>query len=77
MAAAEGAETSLQRMIGKDGNGVVARYLRYGDENADRAMKAVLADKQPAKAIDELLAYVKDDPAAVDGARKVFWDIMQ
>lgn len=74
---AKGAETSLQKIIGKDGSGTVAKYLRYGDENADRAMKAVLADKDPAKAIDELVTYVGNDPAAVEGARKVFWDIMK
>jgi hypothetical protein len=55
----------------------VARYLRYGDENAEKAMRAVLADKEPARAIDELLTFVNDEPAAVEGARKVFWNLME
>lgn len=55
----------------------VANYLSYGDEKADQAMKSVLASRDPAASIDELMTFVKDDPKAVEGARKVFWDIMQ
>lgn len=40
-------------------------------------MKAVLASKEPGKAADELLAFVNDDPAAVERTRTVFWDILQ
>lgn len=74
---ARGTLQGLQDDIGRDGRGRVAEYLRYGNENAERAMRAVLADKDPAKAIDELLNFAGNDPAAVEGARKVAWDILQ
>lgn len=74
---ARGAEGGLQSDIGREGKGVVAKYLQYGDENAQKAMQGVLASKDPAKAADELLSFVGDDPKAVEGARKVFWDILQ
>lgn len=71
------AETSILKEIGPQGRSVVAKYLQYSDENADRAVRAVLANKDPSRAADELLTFVNDDPKAVEGARKVFWDIMQ
>jgi hypothetical protein len=74
---ARGEAGSLQSTIGQDGKGVVAKYLQYGDENAQRAMRGVLAHKDPARAADELLSFVGDNPQAVEGARKTFWDIMQ
>jgi hypothetical protein len=74
---ARGEAGSLQATIGRDGKGVVARYLQYGDENAQRAMRGVLAHKDPARAADELLSFVGDEPKAVEGARKTFWDILQ
>ena len=74
---ARGAEGGVLKEIGQDGRGVVARYLQYGDENAEKAMRAVLANKDPARAIDELLTFVGDNTAAVEGARKVFWDLMK
>jgi len=55
----------------------VANYLTYGDEKAEQAMKGVLASRDPAASIDELITFVGDAPKAVEGARKVFWDIMQ
>lgn len=76
-ATARQAETDLMREIGPQGRGVVAKYLQYGDENAQKAMQGVIASKDPARAADELLSFVNDDPKAVEGARKVFWDIMQ
>jgi len=76
-ATAQATETELMREIGPQGRGVVARYLQYGDENASKAMRGVIASKDPARAADELLRFVNDDPKAVEGARKVFWDIMQ
>lgn len=76
-AAARQAETELQREIGQQGRGVVAKYLAYGNENAEKAMRMVMADKDPSAAVDHLLRFVNDDPKAVDGARKVFWDILQ
>lgn len=74
---ARGAEGGLQKEIGREGRGTVARYLQYGDENAQRAMTGVMKSKDPAKAADELLSFVGDSPQAVEGARKVFWDILQ
>lgn len=75
--AATQTESALQREIGQQGRGTVARYLQYGDENAQKAMQGVISSKDPARSIDELLTFVNDDPKAVEGARKVFWDIMQ
>jgi hypothetical protein len=43
------------------GRGTVGQYLRYGDENADRAMQAVLSAKEPGRAADELLSFVNDE----------------
>lgn len=40
-------------------------------------MRAVLASRQPTSAMDELLTFVGDDPAAVEGARKAFWRVME
>lgn len=74
---ARGAEGGVLKEYGEQGRGRVAEYLRYGNENAEKAMRAVMADKDPAKAIDELLTFAGDKTDAVEGARKVFWDIMQ
>lgn len=74
---ARGAESGVLKELGEGGRGVVAEYLRYGNENAEKAMRAVMANKDPAKAADELLTFAGDQSAAVEGARKVFWDIMQ
>lgn len=71
------ASTELDTMLNKQGKSAVANYLSYSNENADRAMRGVLAAKDPKKAIDELLTFVGDDAKAVEGARKTFWDIMQ
>lgn len=71
------AQSSLMREIGPQGRGTVARYLQYGDENAEKAMRAVIAAKDPAHAADELLSFVGDAPKAVEGARRVFWNLMQ
>lgn len=77
---AQANEADLRRMLGDDtraGRSAVGKYLRFGDENADRAMRGVMSAAEPGKAMDELLTFVGDDPEAVEGARKVFWDIMQ
>jgi hypothetical protein len=76
-ASAVDAQSNLIREIGPQGRGTVARYLQYGDENAEKAMRAVVAAKDPAHAADELLSFVGDAPKAVEGARKVFWNLMQ
>jgi len=77
LATAEEAETSVLSQFGEKGKSAVAKYLQYEDANAERAMKGIMANKEPGKAIDELLTFVEDQPAAVEGARKVFWDILQ
>lgn len=74
---ARGAEGGLLKEIGPQGKGAVAKYLQYGDENATKAMTGVLKSKDPAKSIDELLTFVGDEPKAVEGARRTFWEILQ
>jgi hypothetical protein len=74
---ARGAEGNVLKEFGEDGRSVVAKYLKFGDERAEDAMKAVMRDNKPAKAIDDLMTFAGDDPQAVEGARKVFWNILQ
>jgi len=77
---ATGAETDLTRSLGtadRPGTSTVGKYLQYGDERAQDALKGVIASKNPGQAADELLGFVNNDPAAVAGARKSFWDLMQ
>ena len=71
------ADDTIRQLTQPGQERAVANYLKYGDEKADQAMKNVLASAKPARTIDELLAFVGDAPDAVEGARKVFWDIMQ
>ncbi|EKX59536.1 hypothetical protein D516_2691 [Rhodobacter sp. AKP1] len=78
--ASEGAQAgfgSLRRDIGPEGTGTVAKYLRYGDERADRAMQRIMDQPNPAAQVDELLQFVNDEPKAVAGARKAFWEVME
>ncbi|MGO3933457.1 hypothetical protein [Rhodopseudomonas pseudopalustris] len=77
---AQEAETGLVRDLGTPdtpGRGTIGRYLQYGDERSQDALKGVLASNKPGAAMDELLSFVNNDPAAVAGARKSFWDLMQ
>jgi hypothetical protein len=74
---ASSSEQELRSSLTQQGKSNVANYLSYGDEKAEQAMKGVLASRDPKSSIDELLHFVGDEPKAVDGARKVFWDIMQ
>jgi hypothetical protein len=80
--AADQGNKYLQRLLGTPdgqipGRGVVAQYLKYEPVRADSAMQNVLASKSPGGAIDELLGFVGDDPAAVEGARAAFWRVME
>lgn len=59
------------------GRNAIARYLQYDDTQADRAMLGVLNAKSPAGTADELLSFVGDEPAAVEGARAAFWRVME
>lgn len=70
-------EEQVRTRLTQQGKSNVANYLSYGDEKAEQAMKGVLASRDPAASIDELISFVGDEPKAVEGARKVFWDIMQ
>ncbi|MBX9847483.1 MAG: hypothetical protein K2Z80_37475 [Xanthobacteraceae bacterium] len=73
-------ESTLQRELGtadRAGTGTVGQYLRYGDERAEAAFDTVLRSKEPGRAADELLTFANNDPQAVEGARKAFWNVMQ
>lgn len=79
---ATAASEALARDIGNPdkgvaGRGTVGKYLQFGDERAQDALKSVIASKDPAKAADELLTFAGNDPKAVEGGRKAFWDLMQ
>lgn len=71
------ASVDLRRVVGPGGRGDVAKYLEFGDAQGQRAMKGVLASKDPARTADELLDYVGNAPGAVEGARRAFWDVME
>lgn len=77
LAAVEGREKDLQNLIGSQGRGVVAEYLKFGGDQAGRAMSAVMGQKDPGAAMDTLLNYVDNTPEAVAGARQAFWDLME
>lgn len=79
-AGAGAARDTLTRELGtpdRPGTSTVGKYLQYGDERSQDALKGVIASKNPGAAMDEMLAFVNNDPAAVVGARKSFWDLMQ
>lgn len=77
---AQRADEALRRELGtadKPGTGTVGRFLQYGPEKADQAMATVMSSKDPARAADELIAFVGNDAKAVEGARRAFWDHME
>lgn len=76
-AAATASNAKLRDELTKAGRSNVASYLKYGDENADRAMRSVMNSAKPKEAIGELLDFVGNDPAAVAGAQRTFWDVME
>ncbi|MCY0148303.1 hypothetical protein OEG84_11425 [Hoeflea sp. G2-23] len=78
-ATAAARKTDLERTLGTDekpGRSTVGKYLQYSDANSDKAIREVLSAKDPKAAADELLTFVGDDPAAVQGARKALWENM-
>lgn len=75
--AAEKSKTAAEKTLGPQGTSTVARYLRFGDERAVDAISGVINAADPAKATDELLAFVADDPRAVEGARSAFWQLLR
>lgn len=74
---AKAAETGIVKQLGEKGSSAVARYLSYGDEQADSAINTVLANKKPGAAADELLTFVNDDPQAAEGARAALWRVLR
>lgn len=79
-AEAAGRLAGMERELGtpeRRGTSTVGRYLNYGDAQSERAIREVINAPDPAKAADELLTFVGDDPAAVAGARKSYWDLME
>ena len=74
---AEGQASSVQRELFSSSGGPVGRYLSFGDEQADTAMKRVLSSRDPAAEMDELLRFVDDAPEAVEGAKAAFWDVIR
>lgn len=73
-------QTNLTKELGTPdtpGTSTVGKYLQYGDERAQDALKGVIASKKPGEAMDEMLNFVGNDPKAVAGAKKSFWDLMQ
>lgn len=77
---ATGAETDLTRTLGtadRPGTSTVGKYLAYDDARSQDALKGIIASKKPGAAMDEALNFVNNDPAAVKGAQKSFWDLMQ
>ncbi|KEQ07017.1 hypothetical protein GV67_22540 [Pseudorhizobium pelagicum] len=70
-------QTALERDLGTattPGRGTVGRYLQYSPANSRKAIREVIADKDPAKAADELVTFAGNDPDAIDGLRAAFWE---
>jgi len=77
---ARNTEVAQLRRLGSEevgGYSPIGRFLKYGDEKAEQSIKTVLASSEPAKALDEILSFVGNDPKAVEGAKKAFWGLMQ
>lgn len=76
-ATAGAARLDFERIYGtpgrERGTGTVGRYLQFSDATSERAIAEVLASKDPARAADELVTFVGDNPKAVEGARAAFW----
>jgi hypothetical protein len=67
-------EADLQNLVGPNGKGAVAEYLKFGGDQAERALKAATSTKDPGKATDDILNFVNNNPDAVEGARRVMWE---
>ncbi|WP_316397351.1 hypothetical protein [Bradyrhizobium sp. 33ap4] len=77
---ATASQANLTRELGapdRPGTSTVGKYLAYGDERSQDALKGIIASKNPGAAIDEALNFVNNDARAVEGAKKSFWDLMQ
>lgn len=74
------AEATATRELGtpdRPGTSTVGKYLAYGDERSQDALKTIIGSKTPGAAMGEALDFVNNTPEAVNGARKSFWDLMQ
>lgn len=72
------AQSTLQADVGTPdgtvkGRGTVGKYLQHGDADSERAINEVLASKDPAKAADDLMGFIGNNPRGVEGARAAFW----
>ena len=76
LADADGAQKSTLRELGEGGTSAVAKYLKFGDERAVDAISTVVNAPDPAKAADELVSFVGNNPAAIEGARSAFWKLL-
>ena len=77
---AQTAEKTLVSDLGneaKPGRSTVGQYLRFGDENAEKAMRGVMNSADPRKSVDDLLTFAGDTPASRESAKRIYWDIMQ
>lgn len=78
--AATARQTELTRSLGDEttpGSSSVGRYLRYGDAQSETAMRGVLNAADPAKAMDEVLNFAGNALDAVEGGRRIFWDLLE
>jgi len=69
--------SKLERELGTattPGSGTVGRYLQYSPANSRKAIREVIASKDPGKAADELVTFAGNDPQAIEGLRAAFWD---
>jgi hypothetical protein len=70
-------QTALERDLGTataPGRGTVGRFLQYSPANSRKAIREVIASKDPGKAADELVTFAGNDQQAIDGLRAAFWD---
>ena len=74
--AAQRSKRETMDRLTKPGRSAVASYLSYGNERARDAIRSVLKSRDPAATADELLTFAGNEPRAVEGARRAFWDEM-
>lgn len=64
----------LERTLTTPGRSPEANYLRFGDEDAARSVRTVLAADRPDEAARALLDATERTPQAVAGARRALWE---
>lgn len=75
--AARGQADTLRRDLTTPSRSAIAGVAEFGPERARDAMARVIASSDPRAATDEVLAAIGGDQAALDGARRAFWDLME